>query len=236
MLFLIAATLASLTIALVMSVVAWRVTRDQRRRSQARVEALAAEIRGEPFSLPQRAEIVDIDLPPSNTMGTDLFAATIPARGVSRTGAIFAAVVLLVGSAVAATVMGGRLDDAQPPIGATAPTTNAPLELVALGHEREGDRLTVRGVVRNPRGGAVVDNLTAIVLVFNHDGGVVGSRRAPIERLSLVPGAESGFVVALPGVQDIGRYRVSFRTDERVVPHVDRRDNRNDPLQGQVKP
>jgi hypothetical protein len=29
--------------------------------------------------------------------------------------------------------------------------------------------------------------------------------------------------VTIPGAVDVGRYRVSFRTDEGVVPHVDRR-------------
>ena len=36
----------------------------------------------------------------------------------------------------------------------------AALELVALGHERVGDQLTVHGVVRNPPSGSVIDQLT----------------------------------------------------------------------------
>src|SRR4029077_2400346 len=39
------------------------------------------------------------------------------------------------------------------PATATVPAAAAPLELVALGHDRDGDRLTVRGVVRNPPSG-----------------------------------------------------------------------------------
>ena len=38
------------------------------------------------------------------------------------------------------------------------------------------------------------------------------------------PGGESRFVVSVPSAADVGRYRVSFRTDDRVVPHVDRRE------------
>jgi hypothetical protein len=37
------------------------------------------------------------------------------------------------------------------------------------------------------------------------------------------PGTESVFVVTVPGAADVGRYRVSFRSDDRIVPHVDRR-------------
>ena len=35
--------------------------------------------------------------------------------------------------------------------------------------------------------------------------------------------ATQPFTVTLPGAADVGRYRVSFRTSEGIVPHVDRR-------------
>jgi hypothetical protein len=112
---------------------------------------------------------------------------------------------------------------------AAAPSAAAPaavpLELVALGHDRDSDRLTVRGVVRNPASGAPVERLTAVVFAFNADGGFLASGRAIIDASSaLRPGGESTFVVTVPGAGAVGRYRVSFRTDDRVVPHVDRRD------------
>ena len=44
-----------------------------------------------------------------------------------------------------------------------------------------------------------------------------------IDAYTLAPGAESPFNVDVPGVNDVGRYRVSFKTGNRVVPHVDRR-------------
>ena len=34
---------------------------------------------------------------------------------------------------------------------------------------------------------------------------------------------EATFVVTVPGAGAVDRYRVSFRTDDRIVPHVDRR-------------
>jgi hypothetical protein len=108
------------------------------------------------------------------------------------------------------------------------PPAVVPLELVALGHERDGDHLTVRGIIRNPAAGAEVRGLTAVVYLFKDDGGFVGSGRAVIASPALVPGGESAFVVTMAGATDVARYRVSFRTEDRVVPHVDRRDRVQD--------
>ena len=44
MTFLLIVTVASMLLAAMMSMVAWRLARDERRRSDARVAALAAEI------------------------------------------------------------------------------------------------------------------------------------------------------------------------------------------------
>jgi hypothetical protein len=49
------------------------------------------------------------------------------------------------------------------------------------------------------------------------------SGRAPLEFATIAAGDESPFRVTVPGVKDVGRYRVSFRTDTGVVRHVDRR-------------
>ena len=98
-----------------------------------------------------------------------------------------------------------------------------PLELVALGHQRDGDQLTVRGVVRNPPSAAERDRLSAVVFLFTPEGGFLTSGRATIAAPALVPGGESTFIVTVPGAASVGRYRVSFRTDDHIVPHVDRR-------------
>ena len=47
------------------------------------------------------------------------------------------------------------------------PLAAAPLELIALGHERDADGLTVRGVLRNPSSGSEISHLTAVVLLFD---------------------------------------------------------------------
>jgi hypothetical protein len=78
--------------------------------------------------------------------------------------------------------------------------------------------------VRNPPSGAPVARLTAVVFAFNADGGFLASGRAIIEASALRPGGESTFVVSVPGAGAVGRYRVSFRADDRVVPHVDKRE------------
>jgi hypothetical protein len=70
--------------------------------------------------------------------------------------------------------------------------------------------------------GSGVPDLTAVVLMFNSAGTLVATERTPVESSDLEPGASSRFAVSAPG-SDIVRYRVSFRTDEHVVPHVDKR-------------
>ena len=135
---------------------------------------------------------------------------------------------LAVGAAAALAILlsAGPRSVAQDRGTATAPApvpAPVPLELVALGHERDGDRLIVRGVVRNPVAGAAIDGVTAVVFLFNRDGGFLASGRMPVQSSTLTPGGETTFVVTVPGAADVGRYRVSFRTDDRIVPHVDRR-------------
>jgi hypothetical protein len=107
--------------------------------------------------------------------------------------------------------------------GAASPRTSAPLELISMRHTREGETLTVSGLVRNPRAGADATRVTAVILTFNRAGAFVSSARAPLDFTTLEPGGESPFVVTVPAAGDVGRYRVSFRTEAGVVRHIDRR-------------
>ena len=229
--FLLIVTLMSMLLAAIMSVIAWRIASEERRRSEGRVAALAAEIHGvaaQPVPPPRRLD-EDLELRPAaaRTTGSDLFAQTQPVASRSRLVAVVAIGVFMFGSAAALAIVlsAGSRSVANPATRANAVTAARamPLELVALGHEREGDRLTVRGVVRNPASGERLDSLTAVVFLFNHDGGFLASGRAAVESAPLGPGGESAFVVTVPGANDVERYRVSFRTDDRIVPHVDRR-------------
>jgi hypothetical protein len=90
-------------------------------------------------------------------------------------------------------------------------------------HTRDGDNLTVSGLVRNPHAGAHATRVTAVILAFNRAGAFINSARAPLDFTTLEPGDESPFVVTIPSAADVGRYRVSFRTDAGVIRHIDRR-------------
>jgi hypothetical protein len=194
---LLTVTCISLIVAAGMSMLAWKLARDEQRRSDARVAHLAAELDTVPM--------------PSSGMGRLLAIAGI---GIVVVGILVVGVVSISSSARTPTTSKA----------AEPPAASAPLELVALGHEREHDRLTVRGIVRDPRGGPSVDRLSAVVFVFGTNGDFVTSSRAAVEPSSLVPGSEATFVVTINNLQAVGRYRVSFRSDDRILAHVDKRE------------
>jgi hypothetical protein len=215
----------SLVVSITMSAVAWRLAREERRRSRARVAALASDL-------------ADLDLYPAapGAPVADLFRAREP--GPSRFAAVLAVGVFAVATALALILVTGRnaQSGAEPraavtmrpgTTGSTSRTTaeSAPLELVALGHEREGDGIIVRGVVRNPAAGVERDRVAVVVFLFNRDGGFLTSGLAAVDVPALAPGSQSGFIVTVPHASEVGRYRVSFRSDDRLVPHVDRRDH-----------
>ncbi len=107
---------------------------------------------------------------------------------------------------------------------ATTTAASAPLELVALKQVRDGDALTISGVVRNPHEGAPVERIAAVISFFDGAGAQLTSVRAPLDFRTLAPGDESPFQVTTTVPAGVSRYRVSFRRDEgTIVPHVDRR-------------
>jgi hypothetical protein len=133
--------------------------------------------------------------------------------------------VVVVGILAVATSLG--LIVVTSPRAPSGSTTGSPgpatLELVALEHEADGARMTVRGVVRNPASGTDLEHLTAVVVVGDSNGGFLASGSATIDAPTLGPGSESTFLVTVPRTGEMGRYRVSFQSGGRVVPHVDRR-------------
>jgi hypothetical protein len=240
---LLALTIASALLAVAMSFVAWRASHAERLRSAARVDALAQAInadRSGPFELeirqnraePERAAIA----------GAGLLSSQAPNAVGSRLGLALAIGAFVVTTAAAAAIVftsespvAPRTSSAERPSAAGEPSsvgarsngagdsTKAPLELVTLDHERDGDALTVRGVIRNPTSGAEMEHLSAVVSVIGFDGLVVSSARAAVESPALLPGGQSTFAVTIRGASEIGRYRVGFRSGDRVVPHVDKR-------------
>jgi hypothetical protein len=210
----------SLIVSTITSAVAWRLAREERRRSRARVAVLASDL-------------ADLELRPATgaAPGADLFRAEEP--GHSRFAAVLAVGGFAVATALALIIVTGRSGQPSAELtvrpAATGPkprttTEAAPLELVALGHEREGDGIIVRGVVRNPTAGVERNRVAVVVFLFNRDGGFLASGLAAVEVPALAPGSQSDFVVNVSHASEVGRYRVSFRSDDRIVPHVDRRD------------
>ena len=214
-------TAGSVLAAAVAIAIAWRVVREDRRRSDARVTALAADLGGP-----------DLELRPFD-MRTDFFRHEAAGHGGSRLTIVLAVGVLAVGTAlgvIVAASRGARPDAAGTGVAATRAAQDGrtaeapPLELVALGHDRDADRITVRGIVRNPTGGAAQDHLDVVVFLFGRDGGFLGSGRSSLESPALAPGVESQFLVTVANAAEVSRYRVSFRNRDRIVPHVDRRE------------
>lgn len=114
-------------------------------------------------------------------------------------------------------------DDSQEAAAATANSTDTPLELISLRHERQNGALAITGLVRNPNGATRVDKLDAVALLFDQQGAFVTSSRAGVDFTQLAPGDESPFVIRVDAPATVARYRVSFRTEAGVVPHIDRR-------------
>ena len=211
---LTALTVVSLIAAAGFALVAWRTLADDRRRSAARVAALASAIDG---GVPRSA-------PASAPVAVASMFTTAPGGSLKSRPLIKAAVVAAMGTAiVVAVAMSSRGQDDSPSPAAGAARQGAPLELVSMRHARDGNSLTVSGLVRNPRAGSPATRITAVVFAFDKDGTFVASGRAPLDFTTLEPGDESPFVVTIPNVANVGRYRVSFRTESGMLRHVDRR-------------
>jgi hypothetical protein len=202
-------TVASVAVAIGLAVYAWRLSRLERLRSDARVSALAAAIEGT-----SAAEAGD-----AIPMFTRDPASAVQGRPLLKVAIGFGMAVFII---VLIAMTGNRHERAATPVAAETSARES-LELLSMRHERDGDSLTVTGLVRNP-GAPAPGAIMAVVLAFDRDGSFVASGRAPLEFATIAAGDESPFRVTIPGVKEVGRYRVSFRTDSGVVRHVDRRD------------
>ncbi len=233
--FLLVLSVVSLIAAAAFAALAWHVVREDRLRSAARVAALTST------SLDDEATMVAA---PETTYGPGriAFGRTPQDRAPSllesrRPEAMHGHPLVKVAVGFAMTVAlivfiamsGDRHDSrsagpapAAPPPAAAAAPQDSSLELLSMRHQRQGDTLSVTGLVRNP-GTAPAKGLIAVVFAFDRAGNFVASGRAPIDFVTLASGDESPFHVTIPHVTDVGRYRVSFRTESGVVRHVDKR-------------
>lgn len=215
---LLVITALSVVIACVASAIAWRVVRDERRRSEARVTALTDALYEDATEHP-----VDV---------ATLFEQ--PPAFRSLYAAIVMGACLVIGITVLMHSWGGPFSSAgaatlkASPHGTTThEVADTPLELVELEHERDGHRLIVRGLVRNPVNGAERDGLIATVLAYSRAGDLLASGRAAVLQSKLSAGETTPFVVGVSGADNINRIRVSFRTASRIELHVDRRPHGN---------
>jgi predicted permease len=211
---LLTLTTLSLAAAAGFGALSWRVGREERERSRARVAALATAM--DPTSS-VLAGPTPADPGPRVAVGAVFERSGERLRGRPVIKAAVGAVMAM--AIVAGAIIGARSGGTP----AAQSAGSAPLELLSMRYQREGTTLTVSGLVHNPAAGAAVIGLTAVVFAFDRNGGFVASGRAPLDFSALAPGDESPFVVAVPNVSDVARYRVSFRTDRGVVRHVDRR-------------
>ena len=179
---------------------AWRTSREGRRRSDARVAALAATIdptRGD--------EQVPIDAPMPK-----------PFNPLAKIGIGFGVVTAAI---VAAALV---IDAAERHPAAPGRAQTSSLELVTMQPQRQKGTLTVTGLVRNSSERPAV-NIAAEITVLGASGEVLATRRAPIQLHSLPPEANSPFSVTVDGIGTAQRYRIAFRGPDGLVRHVDRR-------------
>jgi hypothetical protein len=232
-------TVLSLVIAFIASAAAWRLSREERARSAARIAALSAAadqtddnhavgsphavrpaLIGPAAAAPVVAPWAPASVPASLNEGFLGGSLARPSNEGQRMLAIAAAVLFVIIIGGAFTFFGGD----SPAANAAASARNAaPLELVSLRHERQSAGLAITGLVRNPASGAEVEELAAVALLFDRQGALVTSSRADVDFTKLGPGDESPFVITLEAPATVARYRVSFRNDAGVVPHIDRR-------------
>jgi len=231
---LLVITGVSVALAAFMSAVAWRMTREERRRSDARVAMLSAQIYGDEAPPAQRTGRL-LEQTVTSSWTRSLVTALAGAGIVATIGVVSVAGIRTARAVENARSTGSarlQSSDARS-VGSARSAGSArlqpseaitsPLELLSLEQERDGERLVVRGIVRNPADAAERDGLDAVVLLLGHDGGVVSSARAALPAVKLAPGETTPFVVNVTHAADVERFRISFRSETRVEPHVDRR-------------
>ena len=229
---LLVVTVVALTVAAVSTTIAWQVTQADRRRRAGRIAALAAaagvadtpaaaDVAPVVDALPDAPSVVVAD---GGVALADRFLAadTSGSGSAGRQQWLLGAATFTAALVVSVGVV--SLVNARRPAAADSGAV-APLELVALAHNRASGVLTVSGLVRNPASGTPVDKLEAEVRVFDPAGILIATRTSKVDQLELAPGQESPFVVTLGEATTAARYRVSFRAAGAMRPHVDQRTN-----------
>jgi hypothetical protein len=248
---LVIVTLVSLGLAVSMSVVAWRLLHEERRRAAARVETLATLAAADdpepvpvlltaaaplPAPAPRAADGWDAEFRRPDTLierPVAMFDAVDEPGAPGRRWLALSAVGLLIGLGVG-TLYALRMPDlvsapaerAEPaiPSGRTA----QPIELLSLLHSvNEAGAFTVTGFVQNPASAASLRGVGVVVYLFDQQGNHVATGRGLLDAATLEPGAQAGFAVEIPNTLNVSRFRVGFRSQNgAVVAHVDKRSAR----------
>lgn len=256
----------TLTLAIGMAVIAWRLLRGDRQRQHARVTALrhmaldpppepvdasadapvdppirfVSETRQTPArpaapawdqpeprpTPPPSADYLRWEEPVASAAPPPFSTLDRPASPTRRWLPAMAVLCFLVLGAGTVYGIYGPVGGSLPSLGRFSIRGHAePLALLSLSHRSEGGDFVVTGLVQNPVGGQSADHVTAVVFAFNSKGEYFASGTGALEFSPLAPGAESPFVVRIPKVSGVKRFRVGFRTQSgTVVAHVDRRD------------
>jgi hypothetical protein len=187
----------------------------ERRRSEARVAALASAMDN-----PGWRAHVDEAGTQEQPSPSPLVSFVVPeTERPSRTPAFAIAAVVIVGAGSLLFVgMKGGEQSPRQTAGAPAPA----IELMSMRHVLDGETLIVSGLVRNPALSAT-PALSTVISVLGRDGLVVARGEAQLVPVVLEPGKETTFRVSVPDVGDPGRYRVAFVNGSQIVPHLDRR-------------
>jgi hypothetical protein len=213
---LVVITLVSLGAAAAATFVAWRVVAENRRRSDARVARLADVLH-------------DMEPPEAAPVGVAHLLEQPAEPPVRRVAPLAIAAVGLVALFTFVTVARSVSRSEPAPAAAAGAETRQPqgptaVDLVALTHERgAGGQLELRGEVRGRSDGAMMEHMTAVALLFDRQGAYLSSSRAPLEARTTPGTGAASFFISVPDADRVGRYRVSFREGDRVVPHIDRR-------------
>lgn len=243
------AGLMSLALGGAMTLFAWNVIRQNRRREAART-ALLAQMTfpgGMPRdAVPDPADAVGLfrinEFPrESSVRAPPLFSEPEPSGAASRRTAALAAVsvafAIVVGTYwwfASADTSSAAARSAAPASAAVASATTVSVpspvqtpprvELLSLSYRATPGAFLVTGQVRNPAGGAPLRDVIAVVEVMDEAGRVLMTVRAPLTRRALNAGEDAAFSATASKATNVARYRVEFQNAARVViPHVDHR-------------
>lgn len=252
---LVAVVVFSLAVALTMTLVTWRLVREERRRSAARVAALMAErSHSSPAEVTLASDWRRVSSVARAETERSPHVTPEPRHAGDRTAGVprtpldesvqtaqdlftpmsphpsgLGYVAMAAATVLVAVGIGVAWRTLSGPEVAPVQPVEAevlPLELLSLTYSRSNDLMAISGSVRNPEVGEEIRRVTAVAVLFDRASELVNTGSAPLDFTTLAPGEESPFVITVPATRAVARYRISFRReDDSVMPHVDRRES-----------